>query len=140
MARKQNGGYNASILTFKRRQFTLWRIVHIQRQLDLLSCVAPTLVALRLLVNVVRVTHLEAVKIEFHHLPFHKPVKRFQMKSNGCRDVQHTGLQSTQTRRNTGKQGAQTRGTQSAHLPKHPYISGCIIIVGYANQFKVTKN
>ena len=22
------------------------------------------------------------------------------MKSNGCRDVQHTGLQSTQTRRN----------------------------------------
>ena len=37
-----------------------------------------------------------------------------QMKSNGCRDVQHTGLQSTQTRRNyssnnTGKQGAQTR-------------------------------
>ena len=53
-----------------------------------------------------------------------KPVKRFQMKSNGCRDVQHTGLQSTQTRRNTGKQGAQTRGS-SAHLPKHPYISGC---------------
>ena len=53
-----------------------------------------------------------------------KPVKRFQMKSNGCRDVQHTGLQSTQTRRNTGKQGAQTRG-HSAHLPKHPYISGC---------------
>ena len=54
-------------------------------------------------------------------------------------DVQHTGLQSTQTRRNTGKQSAQTRGTRSAHLPKHPYISGCIIIVGYANQFKVTK-
>ena len=49
---------------------------------------------------------------------------RFQIKSDGCRDVQHTGLQSTQTRRNTGKQGAQTRGTRSAHLPKHPYISG----------------
>ena len=32
--------------------------------------------------------------------------------SNGCRDVKHTGLQSTQTRRNTGKQGAQTRGTR----------------------------
>ena len=48
--------------------------------------------------------------------------------SNGCRDVQHTGLQSTQTRRTTGKQGAQTRGS-SAHLPKHPYISGCMIIV-----------
>ena len=55
-----------------------------------------------------------------------KPVKRFQMKSNGCRDVQHIGLQSTQTRRNTGKQGAQTRDTHSAHLPKHPYISGCM--------------
>ena len=45
---------------------------------------------------------------------FNKTVKRFQMKSR-CRDVQHTGLQSTQTRRdyssnNTGKQGAQTRG------------------------------
>ena len=61
------------------------------------------------------------------------------MKSNGCRDVQYTGLQSTQTRRNTGKQGAQTRGTRLAHLPKHPYISGCIIIVGYANQFKFTQ-
>ena len=45
----------------------------------------------------------------------YKPVKRFQMKSNGCRDVQHTSLQSTQTRRTTGKQGAQTRGS-SAHL------------------------
>ena len=33
--------------------------------------------------------------------------------SNGCRDVQHTGLQSTRTRRNTG--------------------SGCMIIVGYTN-------
>ena len=31
----------------------------------------------------------------------------------------------------TGKQGAQTRGTRhiTVHLPKHPYISGCI--VGY---------
>ena len=40
-----------------------------------------------------------------------KQVKRFQMKSNGCMDVQRIGLQSTQTRRNTGKQGARTRGT-----------------------------
>ena len=43
------------------------------------------------------------------------------MKSNGCRDVQHTGLQSTQTRRNyssnnTGKQGAQTRGTRAHRI------------------------
>ena len=34
------------------------------------------------------------------------------MKLNGCRDVQNTGLQSIQTRRNTGKQGTQTRGTR----------------------------
>ena len=65
------------------------------------------------------------------------------MKSTGCRDVQHTGLQSTQTRRNyssnnTGKQDAQTRG--HLRIPKHPYISGCMIIVGHANQFKVTTN
>ena len=32
-----------------------------------------------------------------------------------------------------------TRGTRSAHLPKHPYISGSIIIVRYTNQFKVRK-
>ena len=43
----------------------------------------------------------------------YKPKK----KSTRCRDVKHTGLQSTQTRRNyssnnTGKQGAQTRGTR----------------------------
>ena len=64
------------------------------------------------------------------------------MKSTGCRDVQHTGLQSTQTRRNyssnnTGKQDAQTRG--HLRIPKHPYISGCMIIVGYANQFKLQQ-
>ena len=71
-----------------------------------------------------------------------KPVKRFQMKSNGCRDVQHTGLQSTQTRRNTGKQGAQTRGTLSqASLHQWLHLQfkvtktlknfGCISIQGY---------
>ena len=51
--------------------------------------------------------------------------KIFQMKSNGCRDVQHTGLQSTQTRRNyssnnTGKQGAQTRGHITCIFPSIP--------------------
>ena len=39
-----------------------------------------------------------------------KPVKRFQMDVG--MSMQHTGLQSTQTRRNTGKQGAQTRDTR----------------------------
>ena len=45
---------------------------------------------------------------------FVKPVKRFQMKSNGCRNVQHTGLQTRRnySSNNTGKQGAQTRGTR----------------------------
>ena len=66
--------------------------------------------------------------VENVHTSIHKTVKRFQMKSTGCRDVQHTGLQSTQTRRNyssnnTGKQDAQTRG--HLRIPKHPYISGC---------------
>ena len=107
MARKQNGGYNASISVQT-------PLVH-----PVANCTHPNTILLKKCTN--------------------KPVKRFQMKSNGCRDVQHTGLQSTQTRRNTGKQGAQTRGTRSAHLPKHPYTSGCIIIVGYANQFEVTK-
>ena len=57
------------------------------------------------------------LKIVLSKMYTNKPIKSFQMKSNGCRDVQHTGLQSTQTRRhyssnNTGKQGAQTRGTR----------------------------
>ena len=61
--------------------------------------------------------------------------KRFQMNVG---IVQHTGLQSTQTRRNTGKQGAQTRGTHSAHLPKHPYISGCIVAYAYDSRLQQT--
>ena len=69
------------------------------------------------------------------NLKVHKPASK--KISNGCRDVQHTGLQRTQTRRNTGKQGTQTRGTRHIFPIKHPYISGCMIIVGYANQFKV---
>ena len=36
------------------------------------------------------------------------------------------------------KQGA--LDTSQASLPKHPYISGCMIILGYANQFKVTTS
>ena len=59
------------------------------------------------------------------------------MKSTASRDVQHTGLQSTQTRRNyssnnTSKQDAQTRGI--FEFPKHPYISGCMMS-GQPNQF-----
>ena len=70
MARKQNGGYNASISVQtpivhlvansthpKAVRFALWHCPNIT-------------VALRLLVNVVRVTNLEVVKIVFRHLPF----------------------------------------------------------------------
>ena len=72
MARKQNGGYNASISVQ-----TPLHVVHLVANCThpktvrsaLLRC-PNTTVALRLLVNVVRVTNLEAVKIEFRHLPF----------------------------------------------------------------------
>ena len=73
--------------------------------------------------STVLLSHLYLANAQWYRIyamyVYYKPVKRFQMKSNGCRDVQHTGLQSTQTR------STQTRGTRSAHLPKHPYISGC---------------
>ena len=65
-------------------QKTKWRLQYVQTPLVHLvaNCAHPktvrsallrcpnTTVALRLLVNVVRVTNLEAVKIEFRHLPF----------------------------------------------------------------------
>ena len=68
------------------------------------------------------------------------------MKSTGCRDVQHTGLQSTQTRRNyssnnTGKQDAQTRG-----IFEFPSIPTSVAALGMSNnlavffQFVVTLN
>ena len=63
-----------------------------------------------------------------------KPVKRFQMKSNGCRDVQHTGLQSTRTRRNTGKQGDKqgtlsTSSQASLHQWLYDNCRICIILI-----------
>ena len=67
--------------------------------------------------------------IIFVHALMNKPVKNFK-DIKGC--PAYRPIQSTQTRRNTGKQGTQTLMGHSAHLPKHPYISGCMIIVGYA--------
>ena len=67
------------------------------------------------------------------------------MKSTGCgmSSIQaykaHKQEGSHDSSNNTGKQGAQTRAGH-LRIPKHPYISGCMIIVGYANQFKVTTN
>ena len=68
---KQNGGYNASISV----QTLIFHLVVNSTRLKtvrsaLWHCPNST-VALRLLENVVKVTNLEVVKIEFRHLPFH---------------------------------------------------------------------
>ena len=69
MARKQNGGYNASISV----QTLIFHLVVNSTRLKtvrsaLWRCPNST-VALRLLENVVKVTNLEVVNIEFRHLP-----------------------------------------------------------------------
>ena len=69
MARRQNGGYNASISV----QTLIFHLVVNSTRLKtvrsaLWHCPNST-VALRLLENVVKVTNLEVVKIEFRHLP-----------------------------------------------------------------------
>ena len=71
MARKQNGGYNASISV----QTLIFHLVvnstHLKTVRSALWHCPNSTVALRLLENVVKVTNLEVVKIEFRHLPFH---------------------------------------------------------------------
>ena len=71
MARKQNGGYNVSISV----QTLIFHLVvnstRLKKVRSALWRCPNTTVALRLLVNVVKVTNLEVVKIEFRHLPFH---------------------------------------------------------------------
>ena len=69
MARKQNGGYNASISV----QTLIFHLVVNSTRLKtvrsaLWRCPKST-VALRLLENVVKVTNQEVLKIEFRHLP-----------------------------------------------------------------------
>ena len=70
MARKQNGGYNASISV----QTPIFHLVvnstHLKTVRSALWHCPNSTVALRLLENVVKVTNLEVVKIEFRHLPF----------------------------------------------------------------------
>ena len=77
MARKQNGGYNASISV----QTLIFHLVVNSTRLKtvrsaLWHCPNST-VALRLLENVVKVTNLEVVKIEFRHLPILLPSSFF---------------------------------------------------------------
>ena len=70
MARKQNGGYNASISV---QTLIFHLVVNSTRPNTVRSALwrcPNSTVALRLLENVVKVTNLEVVKIEFRHLPF----------------------------------------------------------------------
>ena len=71
MATKQNGGYNASISVQTPLVHLVANCTHPKTVRSALLDCPNTTVALRLLVNVVRVMNLEAVKIEFRHLPFH---------------------------------------------------------------------
>ena len=70
MARKQNGGYNASISV----QTLIFHLVVISTRLKTVRsarwCCPNYTMAPRLVENVVKVTNLEVVKIEFRHLPF----------------------------------------------------------------------
>ena len=68
MARKQNGGYNASISVQTPLVHLVVNCTHPKTVRSALLRCPNTTVALRLLVNVVRATNLEAVKIEFRHL------------------------------------------------------------------------
>ena len=69
MARKQNGGYNASISV----QTLIFHLVVNSTRLKTVRsarwCCPNSTMAPRLLGNVVKVTKLEVVKIEFRHLP-----------------------------------------------------------------------
>ena len=69
MARKQNGSYNASISV----QMLIFHLVvnsmHMKTVRSALWRCPNSTVALRLLENV-KVTNLEVMKIEFRHLPF----------------------------------------------------------------------
>ena len=69
MARKQNGGYNASIGV----QTPIFHLVVNSTRLKTVRsprwCCPNSTTASRLLENVVKVTNLEVVKIEFRHLP-----------------------------------------------------------------------
>ena len=70
MARKQNGGYNASISV----QTPIFHLVVNSTRLKTARsarwCCPNSTMAPRLLENVVKVTNMEVVKIEFRHLPF----------------------------------------------------------------------
>ena len=70
MARKQNGGYNASIIV----QTSIIQLVVNSTRLktvrSALWCCHNSTMMIRQLENVVKVTNLDVEKIDFRHLPF----------------------------------------------------------------------
>ena len=70
MSRKQNGGYNACISVQTAIFHLLANSTRLKVIRSALWCCPNSTVVLRLLENVVKVANLEAVKIEFRHLPF----------------------------------------------------------------------
>ena len=66
----QNDGYNVSISVQTPLVHLVANCMHPKTVRSALLRCPNTTVPLRLLINVVRVTNLEAVKIEFRHLPF----------------------------------------------------------------------
>ena len=84
MARKQNGGYNASISvqTHLVVNSTCLKTVGSARW-----CCPNYTMAPRLVENVVKVTNLEVVKIEFRHLPAVPRTKRPRIAVKYLEDV-----------------------------------------------------
>ena len=69
MARKQNGGYNASISVLTPIFHLVVNSTRLKTVRSAHWCCPNSTMAPRLLGNVVKVTKLEEVKIEFRHLP-----------------------------------------------------------------------
>ena len=69
MARKQNGGYNARISVLTPIFHLVVNSTRLKRVRSAHWCCPNSTMAPRLLGNVVKVTKLEVVKIEFRHLP-----------------------------------------------------------------------
>ena len=69
MARKQNGGYNASISVLTPIFHLVLNSTRLKTVRSAHWCCPNFTMAPRLLGNVVKVTKLEVVKIEFRHLP-----------------------------------------------------------------------
>ena len=70
MARKQNGGYNASISVQTLIFHLAVNSIRLKTVRSHRWCCPNSTMAPRLLENVVKVTNLEVVKIVFRHLPF----------------------------------------------------------------------